>query len=273
MTEEGTYSASAWSPGGESIAFRQAIDADAAVGLIASSGESSVLLVSAQDPELIDSPPGWFGDELFYTSHEGGPDTDLWVVSRSGGQRRFLFPTRDGRRYDANVSRVDARIAFIWSAESNRGSFVPAKDLWVGASPEDPAPENLTQGRVYAPAAPRWSPDGTQIAFWGFARLADGSLDAPAHSDGSVPPDSEVFLIDVNTRELRRLTDNDVDDQNPVWTPDGRSLIFSSARDGDEDLWKMPIDAPEAAVDLMDDNDAPSEDVLPDCFWGVPPSE
>jgi len=74
----------------------------------------------------------------------------------------------------------------------------------------------------------------------------------------------------VSTHELTRLTDNDQDDQTPAWTPDGKSLFFMSGRDGDEDIWKMPVDAPEQAVDLIDDADAPSSDIMPDCFWGLP---
>jgi Tol biopolymer transport system component len=272
LTNGGNYTTPFWSPDGESVAFRQAIGLDAALGLVATSGETPVLLVSALDPELNDLSPGWSGNDLIYSSHEGGPDTDLWLVSRSGGQRRFLFPARNGRRYDGEVSRLDQRIAFSWSPEEKRTSGFPAgTDIWVATDPDDAAPENLTEGRVYAPFGPRWSPDGTQIAFWGFARLADGSLEGlGSHADGAAPPDSELFLIDVRSHELTRLTDNGQDDQTPAWTPDGQSLIFMSGRDGDEDIWKMPIGAPEEAVDLVDDADAPSSDTMPDCFWGMP---
>ena len=272
LTTEGSYTAPFWSPDGESVAFRQLVGVDAALGLVPFSGEGPVLLVADQDAELIDFNLGWSGDALIYASHETGPDTDLRLVSRSGGQHAFLFPMRSGRRYNASISAVDARIAFTWSPEETRSTgFVAGQDLWIATSPEDPAPENLTQGRVYAPFDPRWSPDGTKIAFDGFARLPDGSIEGlGSHSDGSVPPDTELYLFDVGTQELSRLTDNDSDDQSPTWTPDGRSLIFMSGRDGDEDIWRMPIDAPEQAVDLIDDSGTSSSDAMPDCFWGAP---
>ena len=272
LTDRGGYWTPVWSPDGASIAFRQERGVDAAIGLVASSDDDPVILVDDLDPELIDELPIWSGDDLIYSSHEGGPDTDLWVVARSGGQRHRLFDTPSGRRYEADFSRMDARIAFIWSPEATRSSgFVPGKDLWVAAGGNDAAPENLTEGRVYAPAGPRWSPDGTRIAFWGFARAADGSPEGfGSHADGASPPDSDLFSIDVSTHELTRLTDNDQDDQTPAWTPDGKSLFFMSGRDGDEDIWKMPVDAPEQAVDLIDDADAPSSDIMPDCFWGLP---
>ena len=75
---------------------------------------------------------------------------------------------------------------------------------------------------------------------------------------------------DASTHELTRLTDNDWDDDTPTWTADGQSLIFMSPRDGDEDLWKMPVESPGDAIDLIDDAGDPSSETMPDCFWGVP---
>ena len=271
LTDGGGYWTPLWSPDGASIAFRQETGLAAGIGLVASSGGAPVILVAGEDPELINLLPAWSGDELIYGSHEGGPDTDLWAIVRSGGQRHVLFAARSGRRLEADVSRTDSRIAFSWSPEATRSSgFVAGLDLWVATGGDDDVPENLTEGRVYLPSGPRWSPDGTRIAFWGFARAADGSLeDLGSHADGANPPDSELFLIDVSTHELTRLTDNAQDDQAPAWTPDGQWLLFTSARDGDEDIWKMPIAAPEQALDLIDDADAPNSDVMPDCFWGL----
>jgi TolB protein len=273
LTNGGDYSMPFWSPDGESIAFRQVTGLNASVGLIAFSGETPVVLVSDLDPGLIvDHSLGWLADELIYDSHEAGPDTDLRVVSRSGGRGDFLFPTRDGRRYQADVFSKDGRIAFTWTPEAARSAGFSAgrRDVWLVKDPDDPAPENLTEGRVYGPFDPRWSPDGTKIAFQAFAFLPDGTVEGlSSHAEGSSFPDFELFLIDVSTHELTRLTANDQDDQNPAWTPDGKSLIFMSSRDGDEDIWKMPIDAPDQAVDLVDD-DAPSSDTMPDCFRGMP---
>jgi Tol biopolymer transport system component len=261
LTDGGGYWTPLWSPDGASIAFRQETGLDTEIGLVASSGGDPVILVAGEDPELLDYLPAWSGDELIYGSHAGGPDADLWAVARSGGQRHVLFAARSGRRWEADVSRADARIALSWSPEATRSSgFVAGTDIWVATSGDDAVPENLTEGRVYLPSGPRWSPDGASIAFWGFVRAADGSPEGfGSHADGANPPDSELFLIDVSTHELTRLTDNAQDDQTPAWTPDGN-----------EDIWKMPIAAPEQAVDLIDDADAPSSDVMPDCFWGLP---
>jgi len=58
---------------------------------------------------------------------------------------------------------------------------------------------------------PAFSPDGKEIAFSG---LKDSRTD--------------VFVIDRASGKTRRITDDPQDDQTPVFTPDGRTLIYSS---------------------------------------------
>jgi Tol biopolymer transport system component len=53
----------------------------------------------------------------------------------------------------------------------------------------------------------------------------------------------------------------------PAWAPDGQSLYVSSDRDGDYDIWQVPLDAPELARNLIDDADNPRDDSMPDAYW------
>jgi Tol biopolymer transport system component len=56
-----------------------------------------------------------------------------------------------------------------------------------------------------------WSPDGKTIAFSG---NQGGAFD--------------LYLLDLETEQLTRLTDDSVFDGSPAFSPDGRSLVFSS---------------------------------------------
>jgi Tol biopolymer transport system component len=68
------------------------------------------------------------------------------------------------------------------------------------------------------------SPDGTQIAFY---NLGDTQED-----------------LFVGTRDggMRRVTDDAARDRGPVFTPDGRSLVFYSNRDGNWAVWSIGVD-------------------------------
>jgi len=60
---------------------------------------------------------------------------------------------------------------------------------------------------------PSWSPDGKTIAF---SALQGGLTD--------------IFLFDLETEELKKLTDDPYSDLSPVWSPDGRTLAFVTDR-------------------------------------------
>jgi hypothetical protein len=65
-------------------------------------------------------------------------------------------------------------------------------------------------GEIYSPA---WSPDGRYLAFSAIA----GGL-------------SDLFLYDLETKDLRRLTNDAYGDLQPAWSPDGKRLAFASDR-------------------------------------------
>ncbi len=72
---------------------------------------------------------------------------------------------------------------------------------------------------------PKWSPDGTRIAFF-------------SNRDGN----EEIYVVDADGGNVRRLTSHPADDRNPAWSPDGRFLAFDSERAGDPTLWVMTRD-------------------------------
>jgi TolB protein len=45
--------------------------------------------------------------------------------------------------------------------------------------------------------------------------------------------------MDANGDDVRQLTDNDVTDYLPVWSPDGSKIAFSSFRKGNWDTYVM----------------------------------
>jgi serine/threonine protein kinase len=83
-------------------------------------------------------------------------------------------------------------------------------------------------GSSGAERGPAWSPDGTQIAFYG-AASKNGSYD--------------IYVINTDGTGLRNLTNSpNADDKYPTWSPDGTQLAFHSNADGDYDLYIINTD-------------------------------
>jgi Tol biopolymer transport system component len=104
----------------------------------------------------------------------------------------------------------------------------------------------------------RWSPDGQRLAF---SAVRQGQTD--------------LYLLDLRTTEVRNLTADVFSDLAPAWTPDGQSLVFHSDR-GDHvetarqqggafdmaghdysrfSLYRLRLDAPERLERLTRDPD------------------
>jgi TolB protein len=73
--------------------------------------------------------------------------------------------------------------------------------------------------------APAWSPDGRKLALTLSTR--DGNLD--------------VYVIDLATDGLTRITDDPAIDTEPQWSKDGQSLYFTSDRAGGPQIYKVGL--------------------------------
>ncbi|HXG94625.1 MAG TPA: S9 family peptidase [Blastocatellia bacterium] len=51
---------------------------------------------------------------------------------------------------------------------------------------------------------------------------------------------SHIWIMDIDGRNARQLTQGDKSESSPVWSPDGKSILFISEKDGSANLFVMP---------------------------------
>ncbi|MFN8583004.1 MAG: protein kinase [Gemmatimonadaceae bacterium] len=83
------------------------------------------------------------------------------------------------------------------------------------------------------PWTPRFSPDGRRVAYGAF---------------GEGRGTSDLWVTDLKDGTTRRLTDDDGDSNDPQWSADGTSIIFSMNASGGKDLLQRRVDGGAAHV-------------------------
>jgi Tol biopolymer transport system component len=73
--------------------------------------------------------------------------------------------------------------------------------------------------------SPRWSPDGSRLAF-----VSD--------RDGN----EEIYVMNSDGSGQTRLTDSPASDAGPSWSSDGKRITFVSERDGEARQYSMNAD-------------------------------
>jgi serine/threonine protein kinase len=158
------------------------------------------------------------GRFIAYASNRGGDNLDIYVQQTSGGPAIRL--TNDPTDDRQPTLLPDGSVVAFRSDRVPAGIYLaPA----LGGSARLIAPE----GR-----GPRFSPDGQSIAYW------TGPWLAPR----SVGTDRRVFVMAATGGPPARLAAELSDAGDPVWAPDGRSLlIFGRDEREDPDWWWVPI--------------------------------
>lgn len=128
---------------------------------------------------------------------------EIWDFSIDREERRFALTIAEGARLKGKML-VDERRKCYEIAIVNR----------------DGTNFQILTNDTFPDRSPAISPDGKFIAF-------------TSKRDGY----DEIFIMEIATRKIKRLTDPPMHAYSPTWSPDGKKIAFISERDGYAHIW------------------------------------
>ena len=121
---------------------------------------------------------------------------------------------------DPQVSPDGSKVLFTYS-EVNMEEDKYDTHIWL-LDLSKKRPTQFTHGKENA-SSPRWSPDGKTILFTSSRPSEDDK------KDDKEKKKAQIYLLPVDGGEAKRITDFEDGVQNPVWSPDGKTIYFTSA--------------------------------------------
>jgi WD40 repeat protein len=238
-TKDGSYinEKPAFSPGGDQLA----IFSDR-------SDYTEIYIISAIDGKLLKRLVRGerSGDLESLHSYVSGlswsPDgKDIAFVSKSGGQDVLcLVHVKNGKIYQRFHFGLDAMRSPSWSSDGYSVAFVGVKDgmadLYVCDIREGKL-TRLTEDR-YDDEDPSFSPDGSRLAF-----SSDRPQDAKEDSSGFKYGHYNLYVMEMDSKEVTTLTHGEGGNTSPSWAPKGDKICFVSDRNGIYNLYLTEIDS------------------------------
>lgn len=194
--------------------------------------------------------PSWSpgGDRVAFTSYMRN-NPDLYVVGAGGG-RPMRMSKRRGMNTGADWSPDGSKLALTLSKDGNPEIYII--DARTGG-----ILSQLTKNRAID-TSPVWSPDGRQIAFVSdrqggpqiFVMNADGSNQrrVSLNGDYNTTPvwaprkdkrilayttrdkNFDIVTLDLDSGQMVRITQNQGNNEEPSFSPNGRAIAFASVR-------------------------------------------
>ena len=216
----------AWSPNGEELAFsREEAGIRSLFVKNLTSGNERRLTRSDND----DIQPAWTPDAtaiLFVRAKQANVklepgdvfgsffDGDIWSLDLASGKETRLIVNA----FNPEASPDGKRIAFD-------ASWAGPRRIWAtdnrGYNPQQ-LTSDVSEGISHV--RPRWSSDGTKVVFQSVERTK-----------------FDVRVVDLARGRSVWVTNDAVQDLNPVWSPSGRFIYFSSYRGGGINIWRVAM--------------------------------
>jgi TolB protein len=166
--------------------------------------------------------PSWSpdGTRLALASSRNG-HSEIYVADASGGGLRAMTT---GKGPDVSPTwnrKTGAQIAFV-----SGSTGLPQ----VYTMEADGTNQQRMTDQGYA-VSPNWAPNGQFLTLAWTRKYGPGE-----------PGSSDIYLMDIASKQWVQLTHDGGRNDFPWWAPDGRHIVFQSSRSGKEEIWMMLAD-------------------------------
>lgn len=161
---------------------------------------------------------GAFATRIAYVSVEGAPPAQHF---------QLFIADADGENWHVVLDSRQPVMSPAWSPDGQWLAYVSFENKISSVYIQQVRTGERRQvsARAGINGAPSFSPDGRTLAL-----TLGGSGGNP-----------DIYLLDLATQQLTRVTDDPAIDTEAVWAPDGRSLYFTSDRAGGPQIYRIGI--------------------------------
>ncbi len=233
------------------IVFHSERTGDFEIWVMNDDGSKQTQLTHAKGRDI---EPAWSpdGTQIVFASARDDPENlQLYIMNADGSDQRPLLPFEPSDNWSPAWSPDGKKIAYQSNRDRSFEIYVVNVDgtgrtRLTGADPGEGGevrPNN---------SMPNWSPDGRRIVF-----VSD--------RDGN----HEIYVMNADGSNQRRLTDHPADDIRPRWSPDGKFILFESDRYGRRGIYRIPApgENPQPLREAEKLTDARGDYVAPNWAW------
>ncbi len=143
--------------------------------------------------------------------HRGG---DIWLIDLESGKEIKILDDASNPSYSPDGHRI----AFD-------ASWAGPRRIWIADNlGRNPQQVSFDSSESVDQIMPRWSPDGSNIVF-----------------QNKEWKKFDIKVVDIFSRKMIWVTNDRIQELNPVWSQAGKSIYFSSYRSGGLNIWRVPI--------------------------------
>ena len=161
------------------------------------------------------------GQRVAFISERGLFSMDLYVADVATGDIVSRLTSSERQPHFDALNFLES--AGTWSPDGRYFAYVVVDDgdneLRIADVGRERSIRSIEIDGVHAMNDPAWSPDGSRIAFSG--------------SGGGI---SDLYVYNLDTEEVTRLTSDLHAEVHPGWSPDGSELVFATDRGPETDL-------------------------------------